>query len=169
MPFCPNCGSETRPGERFCQKCGKPIQQPVPTPLSSQDEVRAIVTARLDAIKNRDSQSIARMVDQSKYTKFDDWPPLRRRESDALTIEAEAFKVLKEFRYDIADWRVDMLGNVALATFTISYMGTIRDQNFNVRSRVSALLVNEGGWRIVHEHWSRFPEMGMHRRGLFRR
>jgi len=167
MPYCPNCGSEIRSSDQFCQKCGKPLL-PTPTPLSPRDEVRAIVTARLDAIKNRDSQSIARLVDPNRYTKFDDWSPFRRRESDALTIEADAFKVLKEFRYDISDWRVDTLGNIALATFTITYMGKIRDHDFNVRSRVSVILAKDGGWRIVHEHWSRFPQMGMQRRGLFR-
>jgi len=138
-----------------------------PTRLSAQDEIRAIVTLRLDGIKNRDPQSIARVVDKDRYTKFDDWPPFARRGLDALSVEAEALKVLKEYRYDTTDWRIDVFGNTALATFTITYLGTIRNLNFNVRSRVSAILVNEGGWKIVHEHWSRFPEAPMRRRRFF--
>lgn len=38
MPFCVNCGAQNRDGARFCESCGKPVQQivaggtPAPTP-----------------------------------------------------------------------------------------------------------------------------------------
>jgi hypothetical protein len=139
------------------------------TALNPQDEVRSVLVRRLEGIKKRDPQVIAGLVDKNRYTKFDDWPPLDRRGSEALNIEADALKVLKEYDYETSDLRIDMLGNVALATFTITYWGTIREHHFNVKSRVSVLLVNDGGWWIVHEHWSRFPLEQMHRRGFFRR
>ena len=32
------------------------------------------------------------------------------------------------------------------------------DLSFNIQSRVTAFLVqHDGTWKIVHEHWSRFP------------
>ncbi|MFX1502525.1 MAG: LURP-one-related family protein [Promethearchaeota archaeon] len=27
MPYCPNCGDETEPGQNFCEKCGSPIPE----------------------------------------------------------------------------------------------------------------------------------------------
>jgi len=123
-----------------------------------RDLVKAVLTQRIEGIKNRDAKSIAGLVDGESYTKFDDWPPFGRQDSTALNREAEAFKVLKEYDYEITDWKIDIFDNAALASFIIHYHGMIRDVSFNIRSRVTAFLLKRGeDWKIVHEHWSRIP------------
>jgi len=123
-----------------------------------EDLVKAVLTQRIAGIKNRDAKSIASLVDRESYTKFDDWPPLERQDSTALNREAEALKVLKEYDYEITDWRIDIFDDAALASFIIHYHGMIRDVSFNIRSRVTAFLLKRGeDWKIVHEHWSRIP------------
>lgn len=124
-----------------------------------EDAVRAVLTQRIDGIKKRNARSIAGLVDGERYSKFDDWPPFERQDSSALDREAEALEVLKEYDYEATDWKVNVFGDAALASFTINYRGRIRDLKFNIRSRVTSFLVKrDGSWKIIHEHWSRFPE-----------
>jgi len=125
----------------------------------SEEEVKAVLIRRIEGIKKKDAESIANLVDKDRYTKFDDWPPFERQGSDALNREAEALKVLKEYDYEISDWKIDMINNVAVASFIVNYRGTIRDLKFNIRSRVTAVLTKiNDEWKLVHEHWSRFPQ-----------
>jgi ketosteroid isomerase-like protein len=129
-------------------------------PSTPEEAVKAVLTQRIEGIKKKDAEAIMNLVDKEKYTKFDDWPPFERQGSDALNLEAEALKVLKEYNYEIGDWRIDIFNNSALASFTINYRGKIRDLSFNIKSRVTAFLTKkEERWRIVHEHWSRFPQL----------
>jgi len=123
-----------------------------------EDLVKAVLTQRVEGIKNRDAKSIAGLVDGESYTKFDDWPPFERQDSKALNREAEALKVLKEYDYEITDWKIAIFDDAALASFIIRYHGMIRNVSFNIRSRVTAFLLRRGeDWKIVHEHWSRIP------------
>jgi len=125
----------------------------------SEDEVKAVLIRRIDGIKKKDAHSIADLVDRDRYTKFDDWPPFERQGLEALNREADALKVLKEYAYDVSEWKIDIIGNVAVASFIINYRGTIRDLNFDVKSRVTAVLAKSNNeWKLIHEHWSRFPQ-----------
>jgi len=125
---------------------------------SPEEAVKSVLIRRLDGIKGRDPRSIAALVDMEGYTKFDDWPPFERQGRDALRREAGALRLLRDYEYETGDWSVTVLGDTALASFTIRYRGAIRDLKFDVRSRVTAVLVRrEGVWRLTHEHWSRFP------------
>ncbi|MGC8940313.1 MAG: hypothetical protein ACP5KU_07455 [Candidatus Bathyarchaeia archaeon] len=81
----------------------------------SEDTVKTVLIRRIEGIKKKDAQSIADLVDKDRYTKFDDWPPFERQGLDALNREAEALKVLKEYDYEISEWKVDVINNVAIA------------------------------------------------------
>lgn len=162
MHYCPNCRSRVNETDIFCRRCEFNVAQ-VRASLNSREEaIKAIVTQRVEGIRRRDPELIQRLIHKDGYTKFDDWPPFERQGIDGLEREAEALKVLKEYSYEISDWRMDLLdGNVALASFIIKYRGRIRDINFNIKSRVSVVLMRiKEEWKIVHEHWSRFPEKG---------
>ena len=125
----------------------------------SEDDVKTVLIRRIEGIKKKDAQSIADLVDKDRYTKFDDWPPFERQGLEALNREAEALKLLKDYDYEISGWKVDVINNVAIASFIINYRGTIRDLNFNIKSRVTAVLTKiNDEWKLIHEHWSRFPQ-----------
>ncbi|MEM2914483.1 MAG: nuclear transport factor 2 family protein [Candidatus Bathyarchaeia archaeon] len=154
--FCPNCGKEVQEGSYFCMYCGFKIASE--EKASPEDVVRNVLIQRIDAIKNRDAKVLESLIDKERYTKFDDWPPFSLQGSEALENEARAFKVLKEYNYETKSWKIDICGDSAIATFIIKYRGKIRDLNFNIRSRVTVFLArHEEKWKIVHEHWSRFP------------
>jgi ketosteroid isomerase-like protein len=98
--------------------------------------------------------------EQSCVVIFDDWPPFARQEAaEALKNEFGAFKVLSDYGYQLENFEASIFGDVAVATFHIHYQGVIRNKPFEVTSRVTSVLRKEdSGWKVVHEHFSRFPE-----------
>jgi ketosteroid isomerase-like protein len=173
MVTCPNCGREIPDGDTFCKYCGtnlvgSPGTQTTGTQTagtqtsatsSVESDVENTVRRRLDAIKNKDEGAVRALVDQH-YNKFDDWAPYKRQEaSEALENEFGAFKVLSSYNYELSDFKANVLGDTAVATFQMHYKGTIRNRPFDVTARVTSVLEKEdSGWKIVHEHFSRFPD-----------
>jgi ketosteroid isomerase-like protein len=156
--LCPNCGKEVPEGSAFCPFCG--FKTTSEGKISVEDAVRNVLVWRIEGIKNRDVNTIEKLVYKETYTKFDDWPPFELQGSEALKNEADALQVLKEYNYETWAWKTQIFENCALVTCVISYKGKIRDLSFNVQSRITALLVKrDEEWRIVHEHWSRFPTL----------
>jgi len=156
MMKCPNCGREIEEDYRFCRYCGHKLT--LKSEASTEEAIKNIVIRRIEAIKNHDAKSIASLVFKERYSKFDDWPHFDLQDSDALRSEADALKALKEYDYETRSWRVEIFGDMALATFIIRYRGRIRNLDFNIQSRVTEVLLQQGDrWQIVHEHWSRFP------------
>jgi ketosteroid isomerase-like protein len=126
---------------------------------STEDEVRNTMIKRLDGIKNKDEATVRALLDEH-YNKFDDWPPYERQDAaKSLENEFGAFKVLSNYSYDLKDFEANVFGDTAVATFTIHYKGQIRNSPFEVTSRVTSVLKKEdSGWKVVHEHFSRFPD-----------
>ncbi len=155
--MCRNCGEEVSEGSNFCANCGaRLVSEQKPT---IQDEVRNVLIARIQGIKEKDAKAVEALVHKERYSKFDDWPPFDLQGPEALKKEAEALKVLEEYDYETRSWKIEALGDSATAAFIIRYRGRIRDVSFNIQSRVTAFLTKrEGEWKVVHEHWSRFPE-----------
>jgi ketosteroid isomerase-like protein len=124
-----------------------------------EDEVKNTIVKRLDGIKNKDEAAVRALIDEH-YSKFDDWPPFERQDvAKGLENEFGAFKVLSNYSYELKDFEANVFGDTAVATFTIHYKGQIRNRPFEVTSRVTSVLKKQGsGWRVVHEHFSRFPE-----------
>jgi hypothetical protein len=91
------------------------------TESSIETDVMSVISKRLDGIKNRDETVVKAIVDES-YNKFDDWPPFRRQEAEeALKNEFGAFKVLSNYSYELKDFKVNVLGNFAVATLHLHY------------------------------------------------
>ena len=126
---------------------------------SMEDEVKNTIIKRFDGIKNKDEAAVRAVIDEH-YNKFDDWPPFGRQQStQALENEFSAFKVLSNYSYELKDYEENILGDMAIATFAIHYQGLIRDRPFEVNSRVTSVLKKQdSGWKVVHEHFSRFPD-----------
>jgi ketosteroid isomerase-like protein len=167
MLKCPTCGTENEEGNAFCRQCGTKLTPSTQNRSASQnqtasnveDDVRNVVVKRLDGIKNKDESAVTALVDES-YNKFDDWAPYQRQDrAQALQNEFSAFKVLSNYTYELKDFKASVLGDVALATFIIHYQATMRNQQFSVTSRVTTVLrKQDSAWKVVHEHFSRFPE-----------
>jgi len=144
----------------FCNNCGtKLVGASAGQGAVNVDEgVRSIIVKRFDAIKNKDEAAVSALMDDG-YDKFDDWAPYQRQErTDALKNEFSAFKVMSNYTYELKDLKTTILNGSAIATFTVHYRASMRNQQFDVTSRVTAVLKKQDStWKIVHEHLSRFP------------
>ncbi len=94
-----------------------------------------------------------------KFTKFDDFEPLERQDGETTRrLEREAILGVKEFDPRLVDPKVDVFGPVAVTTFVMDYR-VVDDEGDRQTFRARATMVlakEEGGWLIVHEHFSPF-------------
>ena len=128
MNNCPKCGKELKDDDNFCKYCGAPLGEKTASTevaLASPDDViKNVIIKRLDGIKNKDEKTVRSIIDAGRYSKFDDWPPYGRQDADtALKNEFGAFEVLSNYNYDFTNFKVDMVGEVAIATFQLHYTG----------------------------------------------
>ena len=126
--------------------------------------MEATIRAFFEAGKNKDFSALAEFHDsRDQFTKFDENPPYTRQSSEeAFVYEQAAFSNISDYSYSIDEFRVDLLADVAIATFYLSYSGMfVNDYSFEgspVRARVRGTVVlarTPKGWRMVHEHFSR--------------
>ncbi len=122
--------------------------------------IEELIRRRIDGIKLKKPDLIRETIDAGLYSKFDDWPQGTRIEGEeALRSEGDAIKVLEEYSYKMDEFAVKIKGDFAWALFYLSYNGTIRKKTFDIKSRVTMVLIRSGsGWKIVHEHFSMFPK-----------
>jgi ketosteroid isomerase-like protein len=130
-------------------------------------KVEAIVYAFFEAGKNKDLRALADLhASRDSFSKFDENPPYTRQNSDdAFMHEQAAFANISDYTYTIEDLRIDLFEGSAVATFYLTYRGMfVNDYSFEgspvgSRVRVTMVLTKEDrGWRIAHEHLSRFPD-----------
>ncbi len=137
------------------------------SPARDKGEVESIIRAFFDAGKNKDLTALADFhASRESFSKFDENPPYTRQTSDeAFVYEQAAFANISDYRYAIDDLRVDQFGETAIATFYLTYGGIfVNDYSFegspvSGRARVTMVLVKTvRGWRIAHEHFSKYPD-----------
>jgi len=125
-----------------------------------------VIYAFFEAGKNKDLASLAGFQSRESFTKFDENPPFARQNPDeALIHEQAAFANISDYTYQVDELRVDLFGGLAVATFYLTYKGIfVNDYSFEgspvgSKDRVTMVLSRtQRGWKIVHEHFSRFPD-----------
>jgi ketosteroid isomerase-like protein len=136
-------------------------------PEKDRKDVEDLIRSFFDAGKNKDLSALADLHgSREHFTKFDENPPYTRQNSEeAFVYEQAAFANISDYNYNIDDLRIDVLGDSAIATFYLSYSGMfVNDYSFEgspvgSRARVTMVLAREDkGWKIAHEHLSRFPD-----------
>jgi ketosteroid isomerase-like protein len=137
------------------------------SPAKDRQDVENVVRGFFDTGKNKDLSALAEFhTSGDTFTKFDENPPYTRQNfADAYVHEQAAFANISDYNYHLDDLRVDLLGDVAVATFYLSYGGmVVNDYSFegsaiNGRARVTMVLAKTSkGWKIAHEHLSRYPD-----------
>jgi ketosteroid isomerase-like protein len=135
-------------------------------------DVEALIRAFFDAGKSKELTALADFHGPSdQFTKFDENPPYTRLNSDeAFMYEQAAFANISDYNYSIDDLRIDLFGDMAIATFYLSYSGMfVNDYSFEgspvrARTRVTTVLARTPkGWKMVHEHLSRIPDLSAQR------
>lgn len=121
---------------------------------SRQAEIRdAILTMKSDI----ESSNIDRLqvihLDSEKFTKFG--PRVFERQDLATTNKSEAgfFGAITGTRYEVRDLRIDVFGDVGIATYypDVSFVGD--GKSVEVSGRQTLVFVKtDSGWKIAHEH-----------------
>ena len=139
----------------------------------NRQDVEALIRAFFEAGRSKDLAALARSHGpRDQFTKFDENPPYARQNTDEdFMYEQAAFANISDYEYSIEELRIDLLGDVAVATFYLSYSGMVlNDYSFEgspVRARTRVTMVTsrtQDGWRIVHEHLSRMSDPQAKRR-----
>lgn len=134
----------------------------------AKKEAAAVIYAFFEAGKNKDLTSIFGFHSPpSLFTKFGETPPYTRQNSEeAFVYEQAEFANISDYDYKLEDLRVDLVGEAAVATFYLTFRGVfVNDYSFEgrtvgSRSRVTMVLARfDGAWRMVHEHFSPFPDL----------
>ena len=130
-------------------------------------DAASAIFAFFEAGKNKDLTALADFHSPRRvFTKFDENPPYTSQNSqEAFVYEQAAFANISDYSYQIDDLRIDMVDGAAVATFYLAYKGMfVNDYSFEgspvgSKARVTMVLHRtEQGWKIAHEHWSRFPD-----------
>jgi len=132
----------------------------------TKKDVATVIFAFFEAGKNKDLTALGRFHSQSQFSKFDENPPYTRQSSEeAFVHEQAAFANISDYNYHVEDLRIDLVDKTAIATFYLTYKGIfVNDYSFEGRtvsskSRVTMVLSSlPDGWKIVHEHFSQFPD-----------
>src|SRR5487761_1764618 len=92
------------------------------------------------------------------FSIYSAFPPFGRFEgNEALSKERQWFyEIAPKLSWKIRDLKINILGEVALATLTVSYSGTYLGDSLKMELRGTVVLTRkEVSWKILHEHWSR--------------
>jgi len=137
-------------------------------PEQAKREVTALIDSFFEAGKEKELTTLMDFHASDKlFTKFDENPPYTRQNSEeAFVHEQAAFANISDYEYQVEDLRIDLLGDAAIATFYLTFKGVfVNDYSFEgmtvgSRSRVTVVAARfRDGWRMVHEHFSSFPDM----------
>ncbi|HEY7734753.1 MAG TPA: nuclear transport factor 2 family protein [Nitrososphaera sp.] len=100
----------------------------------------------------------------SAFTKFGDSPPYDRRDYErALMLEQLQFASISDYDFKIEDMRIEIQGDMAMASFLLHSSGMIVDDysfrgtTINNKSRATVVLRKVNGqWKMLHQHLSKF-------------
>ena len=127
-------------------------------------EAQAAVAARIqeimDAVKAKDVELLeSHHLWGPKFSKYDEDPPGRQDAEMTRQIERELVEGATSLDFRASDIKVDVFGQVAVATFVLDYSATMPDdQEFSASQRSTLVFVDTGSdWKIVHEHFSPVP------------
>src|SRR5690606_16358961 len=121
----------------------------------AQAEVREVLDGIFGSIQEKDADKlISNHIYGEKFTEFRD---SERRTGGAENEQYERGFVgaISAFEYELEDLKIDVFGDVAIATFHADFRPTIGEDTLQIWGSVTLVLVKIGDtWKITHEHFS---------------
>lgn len=137
--------------------------QPAPTPkdiINDQfPEDQAVITKILDDIyKSAQAKDLEKLASfhlyGPKFTDFKDGLPRGNAEQNKKS-EQEVFSAVSNLKYDLRDVKVDVFGDMAVATFHGYFEGDMGENHVMMQLQGTLVFAKtENTWKIVHEHFS---------------
>lgn len=127
--------------------------------------IRDIIYNYFQLAKTKEIEKIEEFLDLS-FTKFGDSPPYDRRDFErALMLEQLQFASLSDYDFKIENFKTEVTGDSAFATFVLQVTGMIVDDysfrgtTTDNKARATIILQKgkNGQWKMVHQHLSKMP------------
>jgi ParB family transcriptional regulator, chromosome partitioning protein len=103
------------------------------------------------------------------FSIYSAFPPFERiEEQDAMYKERDwFFRIAPKLSWRIKDLKINLLGETALATLRVSYLGRYKCRPFKMDIRGTVVLIaKDGEWKILHEHWSRLEKKSIREKSV---
>lgn len=120
----------------------------------SQAELRQVVESIAQDVMSVDIAGLqAAHLDSDKFTKFGPRSFERQTLADANASEAAFFTSVSDLDYEVHDLKIDVFGDVAVATYYPRVSFTQNGDKVKVDGRQTFVFVKIGdSWKIAHEH-----------------
>ncbi|MGI0079785.1 MAG: ParB/RepB/Spo0J family partition protein [Nitrososphaerales archaeon] len=133
------------------QHDGKEIEQDV-------EKVAQVVLDEFRLAEKGDFDSYSRMhLFEDGFSIYSAFPPFRRFEENAALRKERYwfYEIAPKLSWKVRDLKIKILGEMALATLSVSYSGTYLRRQLEMDLRGTVVLVSRlQSWKILHEHWS---------------
>jgi ketosteroid isomerase-like protein len=126
-------------------------------------KVRQFIHKYFQLAQSKEIEKIEEFLDPH-FTKFGDSPPYDRRDfGRALMLEQLHFASLSDYNFKIENLNIEVIGDVAVATFLLEVTGMIVDDysfrgtSVSNKSRVTIVLKKDKNdqWKMFHQHLSK--------------
>lgn len=133
--------------------------------MTDSARIRDIICNYFQLAKTKEIEKIEEFLDPS-FTKFGESPPYDRRDFErALMLEQLQFASLSDYEFKIENFKTEVAGDSAVATFVLQVTGMIVDDysfrgtTIDNRSRATIVLQKDknGQWKLIHQHLSKMP------------
>jgi len=123
-------------------------------------ELRKVVEKVWEDANNSNIQALKDAhLNSPKFSKFG--PRMGQRQNVTTTnmSETEHFLLIRETKLVIEDLKIDIFGDIGIATFYNNYNFIKNNNHIKGKGRVTLVFVNaDSGWKILHEHSSPYKE-----------
>lgn len=125
----------------------------------SKAAVKMVLDSIFSSIQNKDADKLISFhVYGPKFTEFRNDGPRFGPEGNE-EYERGFVGAVSAFDYNLGGLKIDVFGDVAIATFEADFRPTIQDQVQQIWANVTLVFVKTGGsWKITHEHFSQFEK-----------
>ncbi len=130
--------------------------------VSAEREVLETVLRMYEAMREKDPDRLISVHSRSGYTLYNDAPPHDLLEGEmALRLKLSLMSQVQDLTYEVREQRVTVLGDFAVVTYELEMSGVLvysyrfEGSHWARTARCTAVLRREeGGWVIIHEHYS---------------
>ena len=121
----------------------------------SQAEIKEVLNGIFKSIQDKDADKlISYHVYGPKFTEFRDGAPRFGSEGNEQ-FERGFVGAISDFDYELGDLKINVFGDVALATFHADFRPTIEENQMQIWGQVTLVFVKtDNTWKITHEHFS---------------
>jgi len=120
-----------------------------------QEKIKARLGEIYDSVQKKElDRLVSYHLYGPKFSEFKNGAPRHDAEAGKKG-ERELFAALSEFTYDLKDLKVDVFGDVAIATFHGYFTAKMGENPLALTLQASMMFVKDGDdWKITHEHFS---------------